>query len=79
LVTVVSRAFADKYHWYVETYPIRGEETQKKFDRRKKELREHGFLVRTKWFSSLSAYGLRAIKGKTEEADKKDMVEFVKF
>jgi hypothetical protein len=81
MVTAVSKEFDDVYKWRVETFRIRhgNDEDEEKFLKRKKELKDDGFIVRTHWYSSLGAYGLRAIKKREGNSKNKEMLDFVKF
>ena len=79
MTTGVPKEFGDKYQWMVWTflYP----KDMEKFEKRKKELKKDGFIVRTHYYSSLSAYALRAIRSKNlpSNDDRKEMLEWVKF
>ena len=63
-MNVYGQEFIDLFHPITETiledFP-RGAEYLKN---RKKELKKQGYIVRSKWFSSLGSYGLRAIRFK---------------
>ena len=75
--TLVPKPFDDKYLWTDETYIHPRDE--EKLDARKKLLRKQGWMVRTHYYPSLGATALKAIKAKTQPADKEEMIDWVKF
>jgi hypothetical protein len=81
MTTGVTADFDAKYRWIVETYVMPSKAYE--LDMRKRKLKADGFIVRTKWFSSLSAYGLRAIKPRINLDDDvngdDEMMEWVRF
>lgn len=75
--TLVPKTFDDKYLWLDETYIHPRDE--EKLSTRKSTLRKQGWIVRTHYYPSLGATALRAIKAKTQPANKEEMIEWVKF
>ena len=81
-MNVYGQEFIDLFHPITETIPEdfpRGAEYLKA---RKRELKKQGYTVRSKWFSSLGSYGLRAIRfklGEPSEETKEGMKRWTKF
>lgn len=79
MTTGVSKQFDDKYQWMVTTYLYPRD--MEKFEKIKKQLKKDGFTVKTHYYSSLSAYALRAIRSKELPSldQRKEMLDWVKF
>lgn len=74
--------FVKLYYCHIETWVGDSPRIREEIKRAKKRLKKDGYIVRTRWYSSLGAYALRAIKyklGTPTEEILKEMKSWVRF
>ena len=82
MTTAFTPDFIKDYQPYVETLVGDSPAIREKLKAWKKEMKRRGFMIRTKWFSSLGSYGMRAIRykhGEPTEEIKAEMKRWVAF